>query len=62
MRKPMLCCDPLKDRSYDGFNMKFVREILSHIGNDITRYILNTFASGEFHPTINTTCVTLVPK
>lgn len=58
----MLSCDPDKTPSFDGFNMRFIKEIWDDIGYEITRFVHNFFASGNSHPSINTTWVTLIPK
>lgn len=40
-------CDPTKAPGYDGFNMKFVKELWSEIGNDFVICVLDFFASGR---------------
>lgn len=60
--RAMMSCDPSKAPGYDGFNMRFIREMWDVVGEDISQLILNFFASGEFPPSINTTWVTLIPK
>lgn len=39
-------CDPNKSPSYDGFNIKFIKEMWDVIGTDIVDFVLNFFYLG----------------
>jgi len=55
-------CDPAKAPGYDGFNLKCIKRLWPILGEEICAYILQFFATGRLHPSINITWVTLIPK
>lgn len=56
------CCDPNRALGYDGFNIRFAKEMWSIIRHDITKFVRQFFLTGQFLVSINTTWVRLVPK
>lgn len=54
--------DPSKATGYDGFNIKFMKEMWGTFGDNIIQFVHNFFSSNEFPSSTNTTWVTLVPK
>lgn len=62
IKEAIWSCDPDIAQGYDSFNMKFIKEMWSTVGNDIIEFVRKFFISGQFPPSINTTWVSLVPK
>ena len=54
-------CDPSKAPSYDGFNLKFIKEFWEDIGSDFVNCVLNFVETGQLNKKINMTWVTLIP-
>lgn len=62
VRQAMWSRDPNKVPRYDGFNIRFIKEIQDIIGTDVIDFVRSFFLIGEFPSSINTTWVTLIPK
>jgi len=62
IKEAFLSCHPPKAPRYDGFNLKCLRKVWHVVGDDFIQYIKHFFETASFHPSINTTWVTLIPK
>lgn len=62
VKHAVLTCDPDRAAGYDGFNLRFIKEMWNTIGVDITHFVRQFFIWGEFPHSINTTWVSLIPK
>jgi len=62
INQAILSCDPSKAPGYDGFNLKCIKKLWPIIGEDFCSYIAQFFETGYFHPSFNTTWVTLIQK
>lgn len=54
--------DPDKATGYDGFNIRYIKQMWTTIGDDLTQFIQVFFISRELLTSINTTWVSLVSK
>ena len=58
----MKSCDPSKALGYDGYNMRFIRNMWEEIGLEVMNFVSGFFEAGIFLKEINTTWVVLSPK
>ena len=55
-------CDPSKAPGYDGFNLKFIKELLREVSDDFVKCILDFFVTSRMSRKLNMTWVTLIRK
>lgn len=55
-------CATNRALGYDGFNMRFIKEMWGSIGKDFIQFVQQFFISGEFSISINITWVIFVPN
>ena len=51
----MKSCDPSKALGYDGYNMRFIRNMWEEIGLEVMNFVSGFFEAGIFLKEINTT-------
>lgn len=62
IREAIWSCDSNKAPGYDGFILRFIKEMWDTVREDIISFVQNFFTSGQFPQSINTTWVSLIPK
>lgn len=62
LKEAVWSCDLNKSPGYNGFNIKFVKEMWPIIGEEVIDFVRCFFQRGHFPKVINTTWITLIPK